>query len=120
MAPHLASNPHEEAARLKKAVNLANYINATFRDVLDEDFLGLAELPETWWMAVAARAGCKPPSDRTIAQVISLLRQQGLSRTPPASDAEVPAGSAAPHPAGASSAEVRQLYMERFGSAGIR
>lgn len=110
--PHVASNPWEEKARLKKAVTLANFINATFADVLDEDFLGLADMPETWWMAVAKRAGVNVPSDRCVAQVISLLRQQGLSR--PASDAGAPVDS--PPSAGASG-NVRELYREHYGAA---
>ncbi len=66
------SNPWEESARGKKVAALvdtlrAAHINADLAEHLDyED-----------WIAVAAKASCKPPSDETKALVLRHLRNGG-------------------------------------------
>ena len=69
MAPHVATNGYEEAARLRKATKLADY-------AADLPIEMLEEAGSDFWKTCAGAAGCNPPSDKTIDLAISLIRQR--------------------------------------------
>lgn len=102
MTPHIATNPHEEAARLRKAYALADCAQA---HELPLDLLEQAG-PE-FWATCAEQAGCNPPSDKTIGLVISIVRERvAASGSPTHEQRPAPSASTAERPA-ASQAEGR-------------
>lgn len=79
MTPHLADpNIYAEHARQRKAHQLADWLEA--HDFAGVTIEGLTDLPTPWWKAVAAHAGCNPPSPQTIAVVIETLRRRANVR----------------------------------------
>jgi hypothetical protein len=79
-------NPHEDAARLRKAVKLADYIagfanESWIRENLRGKPVAIAEsLSELDWNAFARAANVPQPSDATKAVVKDLLRSRENAR----------------------------------------
>jgi hypothetical protein len=70
-----ASNPYEEAARVKKARKLADVMAKYSIDA------SMAErMSDIQWDHLSAAVGVKVPSLDTRAMVISLLRERGTAR----------------------------------------
>lgn len=81
-------NPHETAARAKKArklieqiyrVNAANPLQALPLLNPAELARGLKAQTPAWWAKLAAQAGAKPPSETTIEVVLAHFRAQAAS-----------------------------------------
>lgn len=70
MTPHSVDNPYAENARLKKAHALAQ---CAIANELPLELL--EEAGDEFWVTLAAQAGCKVPSAKTIDLVISIIRQ---------------------------------------------
>jgi hypothetical protein len=72
------SRVFEREARTRKAYAIADFLTAhcpeTFRH--DPDLEVLLGMPSTWWTDVAANAGQKPPSFKTIEKVLSILQHR--------------------------------------------
>jgi hypothetical protein len=72
------SRVYEREARTRKAYAIADFLTAhcpeTFRH--DPDLEVLLGMPSTWWTDVAANAGQKPPSFKTIEKVLSILQHR--------------------------------------------
>lgn len=88
MTPHVAGNPHEEAARLRKAIKIATALgpefdklrrelgHPRFRSDLEPYYEALRTLPKSMWEGLARDLKINPPSEKTIDQVIAILRQR--------------------------------------------
>lgn len=81
------TNPHEDLARLQKAIRIADWFDnmaPEFVDLaLEDEGEVLRSLSRDWWLTLSRTLGIHPPSEQTINEVIDLLRR----RRSPAPDA---------------------------------
>lgn len=75
---HAVTNPHEEAARLRKAYKLADCAQAH-----ELPLELLEEAGDDFWKTCAEQAGCNPPSRATIDLVISIVRKRSAAARVP-------------------------------------
>lgn len=75
---HVATNPHEEKARLAKATALAEALHGWEHAI---DMIASEQADQAWWDDLAKTAGVNPPSQATIDLTITIIRRRAASPT---------------------------------------